>query len=261
MEPINYRDALRRRWPVIVAIALVGAIIGGLFPASAPYPAPHTEYEALDPDRGDARQLPGRTGCSPRPRIKFYAANEQVIANAAKAIGIKGSRPPWRPTSCTQRQEEEESGENARRRPPDGREAAVGQALGQADQRLCHRPHRLHQPTAGGQPHERPSGWPSRRCRTWPTRSNLDQQIRRPPRRPPRRRPPPRRPTTTTTAPSRPRRCPDHNHNGGADLLRRSGRAGTGGAWSASARPIPTSQLQIQISVDITTLPERPGQR
>ena len=59
MEPINYRDALRRRWPVVA-----GARPGGghrrraLFPVHVPCPPPRTQYEASGPGRGDTGRAP-----------------------------------------------------------------------------------------------------------------------------------------------------------------------------------------------------------
>src|SRR5579872_1100514 len=93
MEPISYRDALRRRWPVVVALALVGALVGGLFPSSSSGPAPRTEYEASALAGVTPGSSTGSTGIGAQvslPQVIFFAANLQVIANAAKAAGIKG---------------------------------------------------------------------------------------------------------------------------------------------------------------------------
>jgi Mrp family chromosome partitioning ATPase len=84
MEPVNYRDALRRRWPVVVVIALVGAVIAVLFPVSAP--AGRTEYAAPIL----IGVTPGSKGHTTINKIKFYAANQQIIVNAAHAARIKG---------------------------------------------------------------------------------------------------------------------------------------------------------------------------
>src|SRR5580658_10474292 len=94
MEPINYRDALRRRWKVLPVLALVGAIIGGLFPVHTPYPPPHTQYEAstlvgVTPGSAQAANVNGGVTTTIQ-QIVFAAANQQVIVNAAKAAGIKG---------------------------------------------------------------------------------------------------------------------------------------------------------------------------
>jgi len=87
MEPINYRDALRRRWPVVVALAVVGALIGGLLPVHVPYPPPHAEYEAsslIGITPGSATK-----GTATISQIKFFSANLQVVGDAAKAAHVK----------------------------------------------------------------------------------------------------------------------------------------------------------------------------
>ncbi len=91
MEPINYRDALRRRWPVVVACALVGALIGGLLPVHVAYPPPHAEYEASTL----IGITPGTSGKGTATigQIKFFSANLQVIGDAAKAAHIKEKAP------------------------------------------------------------------------------------------------------------------------------------------------------------------------
>ena len=80
MEPINYRDALRRRWRVIPVLALVGALIGGLFPVKVPYPPPHNQFEAT--------ALIGVTpGSSQGPNaIGAYVSVQQLIFFAAKPL-------------------------------------------------------------------------------------------------------------------------------------------------------------------------------
>ena len=94
MEPISYRDALRRRWPVIPAVALVAALIGALFPLHVPYPPPHTQYEASILIGVTPGSTQGSTSINgPHVSIQqivFFAANEQVIVDAAKSVGIKG---------------------------------------------------------------------------------------------------------------------------------------------------------------------------
>src|SRR5580692_3469623 len=93
MEPINYRDALRRRWRVIPVLALVGALIGGLFPVKVPYPPPHNQFEAtaLIGVTPGSSQGPNAIGAYVSvQQLIFFAANQQVIVNAAKAAKAKG---------------------------------------------------------------------------------------------------------------------------------------------------------------------------
>ncbi len=82
MEPINYRDALRRRWPLVIALALVGALIAVLVPVHGS--KVKTEYEAY----AVVGVTPGSSKAG-LAQFKFYAANTTVMATAAKAAGIK----------------------------------------------------------------------------------------------------------------------------------------------------------------------------
>ena len=86
MEPIDYRQVLRQRWRLSLVVAVVGALVGVLLPLHLPHPIPRTQYEAS--------ALVGVTPGGGPPtlgQIDFFAAQEQVIVDAAKSVGIKGS--------------------------------------------------------------------------------------------------------------------------------------------------------------------------
>jgi len=88
MEPIDYRDALSRRWRLILALALVGAVVGVLVPLKVPYPPPRTMYQTT----ALVGTAPG--GTTPTVgQIVFYSANQQVMSDAAHSVGISKVTP------------------------------------------------------------------------------------------------------------------------------------------------------------------------
>lgn len=86
MEPINYRRALRRRWPLIVVLAIVGAIVGVLIPVHSPYPPPKSQWQAQAlagvPPKGQGVTI---------AQVEFYAEQEQVYNMTASAMHLKKS--------------------------------------------------------------------------------------------------------------------------------------------------------------------------
>ena len=146
MEPINYRDALRRRWPRDRGHCPGGSHHRRPVPAQRPS-RPRTQYAAAVL----IGVTPGSKGHTSIGKIKFFAANQQVIVNAAKAAGIKGkptalSKDITYPTT----QEEEKEEQDPERGAPARREAADGQAVGQIDQRLRQVPGHVHRRAAAG---------------------------------------------------------------------------------------------------------------
>ncbi len=86
MEPIDYRQVLRRRWGLVLVLAVLGGIIGVLLPLHIPHPVPTTKYQTS--------ALVGVTPGGGPPtlgQIDFFAAQQQVIVDAAKSAGIKQS--------------------------------------------------------------------------------------------------------------------------------------------------------------------------
>ena len=84
MEPIDYRDALVRRWRLILVLALVGAIVGVLVPLHTPNPVPKTQYQTSSLVGVTPGGAPPTVG-----QIDFYAATTQVMADAAQAAGLR----------------------------------------------------------------------------------------------------------------------------------------------------------------------------
>jgi Mrp family chromosome partitioning ATPase len=82
MEPISYRDALRR-WPLVVVLAVVGAVIAVLFPVSSA-PARSgwwaTSLVGIPPSGGSGVTL---------SKFMFYAQSKDVMTNAAQAAGVR----------------------------------------------------------------------------------------------------------------------------------------------------------------------------
>jgi Mrp family chromosome partitioning ATPase len=84
VEPINYRRALRRRWPLIVVLAIVGAVAGVLVPIHSPYPPPKSQWQAQAlagvPPKGQGITL---------TQVEFYAEQEPVYNQVASAMKLK----------------------------------------------------------------------------------------------------------------------------------------------------------------------------
>ena len=89
MEPISYLRAPIRRWPVVVAVALVGLIVALLVPVGSGSAYPVNTWEAssqlgLTPAY-HANSLGAKLGLK---QLEFYAQAPAVIAAAAKADGV-----------------------------------------------------------------------------------------------------------------------------------------------------------------------------
>ncbi|MFZ0667332.1 MAG: hypothetical protein WAM97_16380 [Acidimicrobiales bacterium] len=86
MEPINYGRALRRRWPLIVGLGVVCAVVGVLIPIKAPYPPVKSQWQATA-----LAGLPPKdaTGSQTVEQVEYYAEVEQVFTNTAKAMHLK----------------------------------------------------------------------------------------------------------------------------------------------------------------------------
>jgi len=70
----------------MLVLAVLGAVVGVLLPLHIPHPVPRTEYEAAT--------LVGVTPGGGPPtlgQIDFFAAQQQVIVDAAQSVGVKGS--------------------------------------------------------------------------------------------------------------------------------------------------------------------------
>ncbi len=88
MEPINYRRAIRRRWPLILVVGVVCAVIGVLVPVHQSGQTQNMwQAQALagvpPPKSGNANST------SLLDQIKFFAEQEQVYVNTAKVLGLK----------------------------------------------------------------------------------------------------------------------------------------------------------------------------
>ena len=86
MEPINYRRAIVRRWPLIVACAIVGAVIAVLVPVHAPKSQTLWQAEAI---AGVSPKGTGSSGNASLGEIKFVAEQQQLYFNLAKELGLK----------------------------------------------------------------------------------------------------------------------------------------------------------------------------
>jgi hypothetical protein len=89
LEPISYLGAPARRWPVIVAIALIAMIIALLVPVhvSSAYPANTWRADAqvgLAPPY-NANKLGAKVGLK---QVEFYAHSPVVLATAARTAGV-----------------------------------------------------------------------------------------------------------------------------------------------------------------------------
>lgn len=93
MEPISYKRAIIRRWPLIVVLAIVCAVVGVLIPIKVPYPAPQNEYQAtalagVQPPKGNTS---GKGGSSSLAQVEYYAEQQQLYVQLAAALKMTKS--------------------------------------------------------------------------------------------------------------------------------------------------------------------------
>jgi len=102
LEPLDYLKIVLRRWPVVVLVTIVAAVIGfatapkrsvaAAVPHARSYSA--TYVLALDPTSGSATSGGGITSSAPNlASIAFLTTAGEVPQMAAKAIGYTGSPP------------------------------------------------------------------------------------------------------------------------------------------------------------------------
>ena len=86
VEPINYRRAILRRWPLILAIAVILAVVAVLVPVHKPQPSQSmwqaTALAGVPPSRARAASQ----ASSSLDQIKFFAEQEQVYVNTANVL-------------------------------------------------------------------------------------------------------------------------------------------------------------------------------
>ena len=91
MEPIDYKRAITRRWPLILVCAIVAAVVAVLIPVHESATASQTTYQAqaltgIPPSRtSNANALSAEVS-----QIEFYAEQQPVYVATAKAAKIKG---------------------------------------------------------------------------------------------------------------------------------------------------------------------------
>ncbi|HLG91670.1 MAG TPA: hypothetical protein VKY15_01670, partial [Acidimicrobiales bacterium] len=98
MEPVSYSAMLSRRWPLVAALALVGAVVGAVLPPSSPSAQPEKTYRAVTLlGLGSANATAGSSaspgsGLSPSQVVAF-SANQALYEQTAKALHTKASPP------------------------------------------------------------------------------------------------------------------------------------------------------------------------
>lgn len=91
IEPINFLEAVRQRWRLIVVCAVIGAIIGVLYPASAskhPRTALKWQTSAIVGAPASSGLIAGTVSSS---QILFYANTFPVKLAAVSDVGLKGN--------------------------------------------------------------------------------------------------------------------------------------------------------------------------
>ncbi len=88
MEPINYRRAILRRWPLIVVCAIVGAVVAVLIPVHATNSQTMWQVQAIAgvPPKG-SNSSSGNPPTASLTEIKFYAEQQQLYQDLAKVLG------------------------------------------------------------------------------------------------------------------------------------------------------------------------------
>lgn len=84
MEPIDYKDALRRRWLLILVLGVVGAVVGVLVPVKAPYPPPRSLYGAVV----EVGFAPGSAAGLKLPQLVYDTNNIAIMEAAAKSAHV-----------------------------------------------------------------------------------------------------------------------------------------------------------------------------
>ena len=91
MEPIDYKRAITRRWPLILVCAIITTVVAVLIPVHESATASQTTYQAqaltgIPPSRtSNANALSAEVS-----QIEFYAEQQPVYVATAKAAKIKG---------------------------------------------------------------------------------------------------------------------------------------------------------------------------
>ena len=90
MEPIDYRRAVVRRWPLVLVCAVIGAVVAVLIPVHESAQASETQWQAqalagVSPSKGANSKA---TDAS-ITQIEFYAEQQPVFAATGKALNIK----------------------------------------------------------------------------------------------------------------------------------------------------------------------------
>jgi Mrp family chromosome partitioning ATPase/capsular polysaccharide biosynthesis protein len=90
VEPIDYKRAITRRWPLILACAVVGAIVAVLIPVHVSPTASETMWQAqaltgVQPSRSSSTNSLGADDA----QIEFFAEQTPVYAATAKALKLK----------------------------------------------------------------------------------------------------------------------------------------------------------------------------
>src|ERR1700722_11530087 len=90
VEPIDYRRAVVRRWPLVLVCAVIGAVVAVLIPVHESAQASETQWQAqalagVSPPKGANRKAPDAS----IPQIEFYAEQQPVFAATGKALNIK----------------------------------------------------------------------------------------------------------------------------------------------------------------------------
>jgi len=92
VEPINYKRAIVRRWPLIVVIAIVCAVVGVLIPIHAPVPAPKSQWQATAlAGVPPPKVLTAASAAATLVTVKYYAEQEGVYTATAKAMHLPKS--------------------------------------------------------------------------------------------------------------------------------------------------------------------------
>ena len=90
MEPIDYKRAITRRWPLILVCAVVGAIVAVLIPVHVSATASETMWQAqaltgVQPSRSSSTN----SLAADDAQIEFFAEQTPVYTATAKALKLK----------------------------------------------------------------------------------------------------------------------------------------------------------------------------